>query len=483
MAIDILMPALSPTMEEGTLAKWLVKTGDKVVAGDLIAEIETDKATMEVEAADDGTVEELLVPAGTAGVKVNAVIARLSGGPTAVLAGAGPNDETTTGPSSHSPLVGEGRGGGLAASEANGAAPKSPSLSLPHKGGEDPNPTISSAKESASAAAATTASKAAAAATSGAARHVVASPLARRMAQEAGIDLAGIVGSGPQGRVVKTDVEAAQKSGIAGATASESAVRPANTPSAAAPVGMSDRQILAVYPEGSYELKPHDSLRRIIARRLTEAKQTIPHIYLTVDTEIDALVKLRMDINQAAPEGDDRKPIWRISINDFVIKALALALRDVPDANVTWTEGGMLHHRHSDIGVAVAIPGGLITPVVREAETKSLARISNEMKDFAERARVRKLLPQEYQGGSTSVSNLGMYGTREFAAVINPPQSSILAVGAGMERPVVRSGRIEIANVMTVTLSADHRAVDGAIAAELLKAFKRHIEKPGGMLV
>ena len=246
---------------------------------------------------------------------------------------------------------------------------------------------------------------------------------------------------------------------------------------------MTDRNTLSVYPEGSYDLKPHDSLRRIIARRLTEAKRTIPHIYLTVDTEIDALVKLRMEINQSAPEGEDGKPVWRVSINDMVVKAMAIALRDVPAANVVWTEGGMLHLRHADIGVAVAIPGGLIAPVVRNADTKPLSQISNEMKDFAERARARRLLPEEYQGGSTSVSNLGMYGTREFAAVINPPQSTILAVGAGTERPVVHSGTIAIATVMTVTLSADHRAVDGAIAAELLRAFKRHIEKPAGMLV
>lgn len=284
---------------------------------------------------------------------------------------------------------------------------------------------------------------------------------------------------------MKGDIEAAKNAGAA-RSGPASPIPPGSSGGGAAgpaPAPMSDGQILAIYPDGSYERKPHDSLRKIIARRLTEAKQTIPHIYLTVDTEIDALSELRHEINLAAPEGPDGKPVWRVSINDMVIRALAMSLRDVPDANVTWTEGGMLHHRHADVGVAVAITGGLITPVVRNADTKALSEISNEMKDLAARARARRLLPAEYQGGSTSVSNLGMYGTREFAAVINPPQSTILAVGAGTERAVVHSGSIEIATVMTVTLSADHRAVDGAIAAELLRAFRRHIEKPAGMLV
>ncbi|MGV8840236.1 MAG: 2-oxo acid dehydrogenase subunit E2 [Bauldia sp.] len=379
MAIDVLMPALSPTMEEGTLAKWLVRPGDEVAAGDVIAEIETDKATLEVEAAADGTVEAILVPAGTAGVKVNAVIARLGGGDVP------------------------------AERWAKSGAALSPS---PLEGEEEERGTPGAV-----------------------------SP------------------AGEKGPPVAT------------------------TFTAPAPAAMTDRQILAVYRDGTYEHRPHDSLRKIIARRLTGAKQTIPHIYLTADAEIDALVKLRMEINQAAPEGADGKPLWRVSVNDMVIKALALSLLEVPEANVTWTEGGMLHHRQADVGVAVAIPGGLITPVVRNAETKPLAGISNEMKDFAERARARRLLPEEYQGGSTSVSNLGMYGTKEFAAVINPPQATILAVGAGAERAVVHSGALAVATVMTVTLSADHRAVDGAIAAELLRAFKRHIEKPAGLLV
>jgi len=465
VAVDILMPALSPTMEEGTLAKWLVQPGDTVSAGDLIAEIETDKATMEVEAADDGTVEAILVPAGTAGVKVNAVIARLSGGAQGVAA------------QNPSPLEGEVREGGMpqAPTPVSATAPSAPvatapaSRSLPIEGGEDPSG--SAAKPAGSPKA------------NGAHHRIVASPLARRLAKESGIDLAAVTGTGPRGRIVKADIEAARKAGTAAKAAAQPAQSATPTGAASAPAAMTDRQILAIYPEGSYELKPHDGLRRIIARRLTEAKQTIPHIYLTADTEIDALVRLRMEINQSAPENAEGKPAWRVSINDMVIKAMALALREVPEANVTWSEGGMLHHRHADIGVAVAIPGGLITPVVRQADTKLLSQISNEMKDFAERARARKLMPAEYQGGSTSVSNLGMYGTRDFAAVINPPQSSILAVGAGMERPVVHSGNIVVATVMTVTLSADHRAVDGAIAAELLRSFKRHIEKPAGMLV
>ncbi|MCW5715247.1 MAG: pyruvate dehydrogenase complex dihydrolipoamide acetyltransferase [Bauldia sp.] len=480
MAIDILMPALSPTMEEGTLAKWLVKAGDKVSAGDLIAEIETDKATMEVEAADDGTVEAILVPAGTVGVKVNAVIARLSDGADAGSTGNSAGDAVASvAKGNPSPLEGEVREGGMphAPSPMSATPPSAPvattppSLSLPLKGGEDPS----------SGAAGGPSKPAVSTKANGAQHRIVASPLARRLAKEAGIDLTGVSGSGPQGRIVKADIEAARKTGVAGKPAAQPT--PGSATAASAPAAVADKSILAVYPKGSYELKPHDSLRRIIARRLTEAKQTIPHIYLTVDTEIDALMRLRMEINQSAPEGEDGKPVWRVSINDMVIKALSMALHDVPAANVTWTEAGMLHHRHADIGVAVAIPGGLITPVVRRAETKPLSEISNEMKDFAERARARKLLPEEYQGGSTSVSNLGMYGTREFAAVINPPQSSILAVGAGMERAVVHSGNVAVATVMTVTLSADHRAVDGAIAAELLKAFKRHIEKPAGMLV
>lgn len=292
------------------------------------------------------------------------------------------------------------------------------------------------------------------------------------------MDLSGIKGSGPHGRIVQADIIAAKAS---------DAARPAAPPpaTAAAPVlapGMADQQIMKLYEPGSYEVVPHDNIRKIIARRLVEAKQTIPHFYLTVDCEIDALLKLRGDVNAAAPQDKDGKPAWKVSVNDLVIKALALALQRVPDANVTWTEGGMLHHKRSDVGVAVSIPGGLITPVVRNAEGKRLSEISNEMKDLAARARVRKLAPHEYQGGSSAVSNLGMFGVKDFAAVINPPHATILAVGSGEERAVVRQGKIEVAMIMTVTLSTDHRAVDGALGAQLIGAFKSLIEKPAGML-
>jgi pyruvate dehydrogenase E2 component (dihydrolipoamide acetyltransferase) len=433
MPINILMPALSPTMEEGSLAKWHVKEGDSVRAGDVIAEIETDKATMEVEAVDEGTVDRLLVPEGQEGVKVNAVIAVLRQEGEAPGAAAIPSAE-------HAPPV-------KAVADAAPAGKVEPE-SLPPPARE---------KDGAS--------------------RVFASPLARRLAREAGIDLAGIKGSGPHGRIVKADVEGAPR---ARGTPEAAAARPSETP---APVAaMSDEQILKLYRPGSYDVVPHDGIRRIIARRLVEAKQTIPHFYLTVDTEIDALLALRAQINDAAPKNGDGSPAWKISVNDMVIKAMALALQAVPDANVTWTEGGMLKHKQADIGVAVAIPGGLITPVVRGAEQKRLSEIANEMKDYARRARERKLLPEEYQGGSTAISNLGMYGVREFAAVINPPHSSILAVGSGEQRPVVRDGKLAVATLMTVTLSTDHRAVDGVLGAELLQAFKRLIEKPTAML-
>ncbi|MEO8668498.1 MAG: 2-oxo acid dehydrogenase subunit E2, partial [Bauldia sp.] len=300
-------------------------------------------------------------------------------------------------------------------------------------------------------------------------------PLARRLAKQRGIDLAAVSGSGPHGRIVKSDLD----------TAKPSAPRPATAPAATAPAmapSMSDAQVMKLFDEGSYELVPHDNIRKIIARRLTEAKSTIPHFYMSMDTEIDALLALRMDINSAAPKDKDGKPLWKVSVNDMVIKALAMALQRVPDANVTWTEGGMLKHRHSDIGVAVSIPGGLITPIVRHADEKRLSAIATEMKDLAARARVKKLAPHEYQGGTTAVSNLGMYGVKDFAAVINPPHATILAVGMGEQRAVVKKGKVEVATIMTVTLSTDHRAVDGALGAEFLGAFKSLIEKPAGML-
>ena len=309
--------------------------------------------------------------------------------------------------------------------------------------------------------------------------RVFSSPLARRLAKDVGIDLARLRGSGPHGRVIARDVEAAKSGkGLTAPTAATSA--------AAAPLAVqipADDKIRALFEPDSYEVVPHDNIRKVIARRLLEAKLTIPHFYLTVDCNIDKLVAAREEINAAAGKDKEGKPAYKISVNDFVIKALALALQRVPDANVTWTEGAMLRHRHSDIGVAVSIPGGLITPVIRKAEQKPLSAISNEMKDFAARARARKLKPEEYQGGSSAVSNLGMYGVKEFYAIINPPHATILSVGAGEERAVVRNGKIEAAHLMTVGLATDHRAVDGALGAVLLSAFKALIENPVMMVV
>jgi pyruvate dehydrogenase E2 component (dihydrolipoamide acetyltransferase) len=456
MPINILMPALSPTMEVGNLAKWLKKEGDTVKPGDVIAEIETDKATMEVEAVDEGRIGKILVPEGTQEVKVNAPIAI---------------------------LLEEGEDASALKDAAPAAAPKAakaaPEAAAPVAPKAEAKPEAAPAATAKAAPEAAVAAPAAAKANGGGGR-VFASPLAKRLAREGGIDLAALSGSGPHGRVVKADIDAA-KSGKAPMAKAAPAPAAAAAPPALAP-GMADAQILKLFEEGSYDIVPHDNVRKIIARRLVEAKTTIPHFYLTVDCEIDALLALRSDINAAAPIDKDKNPAWKVSVNDMVIKALAMSLMRVPDANVTWTEGGMLHHKHADVGVAVSIPGGLITPVVRHADEKRLSDISNEMKDLAARARVRKLAPQEYQGGSSAVSNLGMFGIKDFAAVINPPHATILAVGAGEERAVVRKGKIEVATVMTVTLSTDHRAVDGALGAQLLSAFRTLIEKPAGML-
>jgi pyruvate dehydrogenase E2 component (dihydrolipoamide acetyltransferase) len=314
--------------------------------------------------------------------------------------------------------------------------------------------------------------------TSGGAR-IFSSPLARRLAKEAGIDLGRIQGSGPHGRVIARDIAAARE----GRGLRAPAGAPAPGPAPMIAPAMSDQQIRGLYEEGSYELVPHDGMRRTIAARLTASVQTIPHFYLTVDCDVGKLLQAREEINATAPKEKDGKPAYKLSVNDFVIKALALALQRIPDANVSWTEAGMLKHKHSDIGVAVAMPNGLITPIIRNAETKSLSVISNEMRELASRARARKLKPQEYQGGTTAVSNLGMYGIKDFTAVINPPHATILAVGTSEERAVVRNGKIEAAHLMSVTLSCDHRAVDGALGAELIGAFKSLIENPVMMLV
>ncbi|WP_026381573.1 pyruvate dehydrogenase complex dihydrolipoamide acetyltransferase [Afifella pfennigii] len=463
MPINILMPALSPTMEVGNLAKWHVKEGDTVEAGDVIAEIETDKATMEVEAVDEGVVAKILVGEGTENVAVNDVIA--------VLAEEGEDAGNIEAPAGGKT---QANGGGKAA-EAKPEPNAPPEPARPERAGEGEGvpraglhaPAGSNGKNG----------------SGGEGERIFASPLARRLAKEKGIELAALSGSGPRGRIVKHDIEDAAKKGVGkAAPAAVPGAQAGEAPATPAPTGMSDQQIRQMFAEGSYEAVPHDSMRRTIARRLVEAKTTIPHFYLTVDCQIDALLKLRAEINAAAPTRDD-KPAYKVSVNDMVIKALAMALQEVPEANVTWTQEAMLKHRTSDIGVAVSIPGGLITPVVRGAEAKTLSAISREMRDLAGRARERKLKPEEYQGGASAVSNLGMYGIRDFSAVINPPHATILAVGAGEKRAVVRDDALAVATVMTATLSTDHRAVDGALGAELLAAFKRFIESPMSMLV
>jgi pyruvate dehydrogenase E2 component (dihydrolipoamide acetyltransferase) len=459
MPINILMPALSPTMEKGNLAKWLKKEGEKVKPGDVIAEIETDKATMEVEAVDEGTMAKIVVPEGTADVPVNQLIAVLAGEgedvkAAAAQAGAGAPPKAAPAPKPSAPPQAPQAAPALAAKPAAPPPPPAQATAAP---------VAAPAK----------------AAANGHGGRVFSSPLARRLAKEAGIDIGRIAGSGPHGRVIARDVEAAK----GGAALKAPAAAPAGAPAPAIAPSMSDQQIRSLYEEGSYEVIPHDGMRRTIAQRLTTSTQTIPHFYLTVDCDIGKLLAAREEINAGAPKDKDGKPAYRLSVNDFVIKALALALQRVPDANVSWTEGGMLKHKRSDIGVAVALPAGLITPIVRNAEAKSLSAISNETKDLVARARARKLKPHEYQGGTSSVSNLGMYGIKDFTAVINPPQSTILAVGAGEERAVVRNGKIEAAQIMSATMSCDHRAVDGALGAVLIDAFKRLIENPVLMVV
>jgi pyruvate dehydrogenase E2 component (dihydrolipoamide acetyltransferase) len=466
MPINILMPALSPTMEKGNLAKWLKKEGEAVKTGDVIAEIETDKATMEYEAVDDGVLAKIVVPEGTSDVPVNQLIAVLAqegedvkAAAAAAGKGAPPPAKAPAAPAAALQLA----PAAATSSPVQAKTPSQPPASAPPKSAGAERP----------------ASNGHGAGARGADR-IFSSPLARRLAKEAGIEIGRIEGSGPHGRVIARDVEAA-KSGRG--FRAPSAAPAAGAPAPMIAPSMSDQQIRALYEDGSYEVVPHDGMRRTIAQRLTAAAQSMPVFYLTIDCDIGKLLSAREEINAAAPKDKDGKPAYKLSVNDFVIKALALALRQVPDANVSWTEGGMLKHKHSDIGVAVAMPNGLITPIVRGAEAKSLSAISNEMKDLAKRARDRKLKPAEYQGGTTSVSNLGMYGIKDFTAVINPPQSTILAVGTGEERAVVRDGKIVAAHVMSVTLACDHRAIDGALGAVLISAFKALIENPVMMLV
>jgi pyruvate dehydrogenase E2 component (dihydrolipoamide acetyltransferase) len=469
MPTNILMPALSPTMEKGNLARWLKKEGDTVKSGDVIAEIETDKATMEYEAVEEGTLAKIVVPEGTQDVAVNAVIAVLAGeGEDVKAAAAGAKSAPKKAPEKKA----EVKQPAPSFETRPAAAPQDEAKKSPH-----PEEAPTGRREAPPDDRLRAVSKGEGGQPAQSNR-IFASPLARRLAKEAGIDLNRVQGSGPHGRVIARDIAAAKSGqGLRAAAAAPAAAPPAIAPA------LSDKQIFALYEEGSYDFVPHDQIRKIIAQRLTQSKQTIPHFYLTLDCDIGKLLAAREEINAAAPKTQGGTPAYKLSVNDFVIKALALALQRVPEANVTWTEGGMLHHKHSDVGVAVAIPGGLMTPVVRHAEAKSLSTISNEMKDYAARARTRHLKPQEYQGGATAVSNLGMYGIKDFAAVINPPHATILAVGAGEERAVVRNGQLAIATIMTCTLSTDHRAVDGALGAELLKAFKDLIENPVMMVV
>jgi pyruvate dehydrogenase E2 component (dihydrolipoamide acetyltransferase) len=426
MSIKVLMPALSPTMTEGTLANWLKKEGDSVESGDVLCEIETDKATMQVEAVEEGILSKIIVAAGTKGVPVNAPIA-------------------------------------IILEEGESAA------DIPYTAAAAPAPTAAPAAPEPAAPAATAAPAPVAAPAEGRIpkannKQVFASPLARRIAEQAGLDISSLNGSGPNGRIVKSDVEAAVAGGVPAVT----------------PTGPSAPDPAVVEGTGGYTEVPNSGMRKIIASRLLESKQTVPHFYLTVDCQIDALLGMRKKLNAASPEGDKG---YKISVNDFIVRAVALALRQVPEANATWTDTAIRLYNDVDVSVAVATPNGLITPVVRRADEKGLATISGEVKDLAARGRDGKLMPEEYQGGGFTVSNLGMFGVKDFAAIINPPQSCILAVGAGEQRPVVKDGALAVATVMSCTLSVDHRSVDGAVGAQFLAAFKRMIEEPLTMML
>jgi pyruvate dehydrogenase E2 component (dihydrolipoamide acetyltransferase) len=429
MATNILMPALSPTMTEGTLARWLKKEGETVKSGDVIAEIETDKATMEVEAVDEGVLGKILVADGTAGVKVNE--------PIAVLV------------------------------EKGEAVPSAAAPAPAPKAAAEPAPV-------AAAAPAPLANGHAALAATG--ERIFVSPLAKRMAQQAGIDLSSLKGSGPNGRIVKADIDAAQARGPAPVVA---AAAPAPLAAAPAPAPVAKAPAAAI--TAPHTLVPHSTMRKVIARRLTEAKQTVPHFYVSVDIEIDALLKLRADLN--AKSSKDGPGAFKLSVNDLVIKAAAITLRRIPKVNASYSDEGVVLYDDVDIAIAVSIPDGLITPIIRKADQKGLASISNEMKDLAARAKAGKLKPEEFQGGGFSISNMGMYGVSSFSAIINPPQAGILAVAAGQQRAVVKDGALAVATVMTTTLSVDHRIVDGALGAEWLAEFKRVMEDPLSLML
>jgi pyruvate dehydrogenase E2 component (dihydrolipoamide acetyltransferase) len=464
MAISITMPALSPTMEEGNLAKWRVKEGDTVKSGDVIAEIETDKATMEVEAVDEGVVGKLLVPEGAEGVKVNSVIAMLLEegekaadlrAPDAPKAEAKPKADAAPreAPKAEAKPAAHDDHDVLANPSARRIAEEE-GIDLSALKGSGPDGRITKGDVLAAVAGGNAASAAKAPATDPSGR-VFASPLARKLAAEKGYELADIAGSGPNGRVIKADVEAFQLK-----------AKPAGAPAAVPVTG-----------DAPFEEVRLSTMRKTIARRMTEAKQTVPHFYLTIEVEIDKLLDIRKDLNDVAGEGG------KLSVNDFVIRAAALALKQFPDANVQYAGDKLRRFSRSDVSVAVAIEGGLITPIVKGADQKTVAAISTEMKDLADRARKGKLAPEEYQGGTISISNLGMFGVKEFMAVINPPQASILAVGAGEKRPVVKNDQLTVATVMSVTMACDHRAMDGAIGAQFLQVFKALLEHPVRLLV
>ena len=440
MPIEILMPALSPTMEEGTLSKWLVKEGDTVNSGDLLAEIETDKATMEVEAVEEGTVAKLLVAGGTEGVKVNAPIAILL-----------EEDEDA------SALEGYVAGGVASAPKAESAPAPQAAAPAPKTEAPKAAPTAAPSGE-----------------------RLKASPLAKRLAAEAGLDIGSIAGSGPAGRIIKADVETAKSGGAAKAAPQTAAPQAAPvTSTELGPVlgGGADYLTKLGVEAGSYDLVPLNGIQKVVAKRLTDSHINVPDFPLTIDCEIDELLKMRKELNGQAPEG------VKISVNDMLIRASALALKHVPEANASYTPDGIAMHKHADVAVAVAIDGGLITPIVRQSENKGLSTISSEMKDLASRARDRKLKPQEYQGGSFSISNLGMMGIKSFGSIINEPHGMILSVGAGGPRPVVKDGALAVATVMTVTLTCDHRVVDGALGAKWLQHFKRYVESPITMML
>ena len=468
MPVNITMPALSPTMEEGNLAKWLVKEGDSVSAGDVIAEIETDKATMEVEAVEEGTIAKLLVEAGTENVKVNAVIAVLAeeGEDAGEIEGAisHPVEPATQQPAPPpdeiDPPVSEAK-----RSDDHGNAHGKPSLSAERQREPKADKGIGNDEMSAPTA-------------NGAGGRVFATPLARRIAKERGLDLARVQGSGPHGRIVKSDVEGLER---ADSAVTQPPEQTASTPKRPQVPAMADDKLLAMFDGGSFEKKPHDGMRRTIAERLTQSVQTVPSYTITVECALDALLAMRSEMNGAAPVREE-KPAYKISVNDFIVKALAKALQDVPMANASWTSTDRLLHRHSDVGVAVAVEDGLFTPIVRRAEEKSLSAISAEVKELAKRARAKKLKPAEYQGGTTAVSNLGMFGVKEFTSIINPPHASILSIGAGEQRPVVREGALAVGTVMAATFAFDHRVIDGALGAELAAAFRGYVEAPMAML-